>query len=329
MRRSNGGRRRNRRRRRRKRKKTRYVSLIFLFVHNNRIARTQVPPTLSSAAIRRVFERCSKEVSEKKEFRDKDLVFIPGDEHTKQGLDIVFKYSKKKGQADPDEHATADFKFTRRSGTLLAMSAQSRGSTSPFEDGTRLSHGACPSYDTHNPTEDISCVLVFGIKSPCAMDAEKQFCSIVNVKALEEEIQRICDTVQEKWNHLDTLRDVCSNKSPGYFPISFATGGVKEGNVRLLFSNHFPTSSVLEAVNSKLSDEQKIQSMAELTDEYEVYAPNLFALIQKSHDKKRVRIHLYTKNARMNMHFDGSKGKVDEYIKFSYLLSGVGFRDSH
>ena len=227
------------------------------------------------------------------------------------------------GEAPSFNFRTEDnvvYTFSRWSRAFTAMNHEIRGAA----PSSSLKHGAGRDTKLLNGlgqhSSDDCCVLVFSVIGKTTA-AAVQFLeeTTVNKGKLKVEFQNVIDTVKQYWPHFDEIILPWFTTTKHYVAVSLCRDQ-QNGNGYIRLS--IPTSCNSNGHFSTILEENSL-TMNQIS--CTVYSPILCRMIKHASHTGHTRIQFYSANeGYMPLHQDSAGERAHEYIKCSYMETGVG-----
>ena len=191
---------------------------------------------------------------------------------------------------------------------------------------SRLFHGAGRDTKRLNGlgqhSKDDCCVLVFTVAGTTTA-AAVQFLeeTTVNKEQLKVEFQNVINEVKRNWQHFDDIILPWFKTTKHYVAVGLGRdnqNGKENGHIKL----NIPTSVNTKGHCSKHLEENSLK-MNQIS--CTVYCPILCRMIEHANHRGNTRIQFYSKiGGFMPLHQDCGGERAHEYIKCSYMETGVG-----
>ena len=257
-------------------------------------------------------------------FNDKKFYFHAGVNNNDNGVTA--------GEAPSFNFRTEDnivYTFPRWSRSFIAMDHDIRGAA----PSSKLFHGAGRDTKRLNGlgqhSTDDCCVLVFTVAGKTTT-AAVQFLeeTTVNKEQLKVELQKVIDTVKQNWKSFDDIILPWFTTTKHYVAVGLGRDNQNgNGHIKL----NIPIS-----VNTKGHCRNYLKENSLTMNEISctVYCPILCGMIEHVNHRGNTRIQFYSADSGfMPLHQDHGGERAHEYIKCSYMETGVGLtysgRDSN
>ena len=257
-------------------------------------------------------------------FNDKKFYFHAGVNNNDNGVTA--------GEAPSFNFRTEDnivYTFPRWSRSFIAMNHDIRGAA----PSSKLFHGAGRDTKRLNGlgqhSTDDCCVLVFTVAGKTTT-AAVQFLeeTTVNKEQLKVELQKVIDTVKQNWKSFDDIILPWFTTTKHYVAVALGRDNQNgNGHIKL----NIPIS-----VNTKGHCRNYLKENSLTMNEISctVYCPILCGMIEHVNHRGNTRIQFYSADSGfMPLHQDHGGERAHEYIKCSYMETGVGLtysgRDSN
>ena len=207
-----------------------------------------------------------------------------------------------------------------RSQSFIAMDHDIRGAA----PSSKLYHGAGRDTKLLNGlgqhSQDDCCVLVFSVTGKTTATAV-QFLeeTTVDKQQLKVEFQNVIGTVKSNWPHFDDIILPWFTRTKHYVAVGLCRDQQnRKGYIRLCI----PTSCNTRGHCGKYLEENSL-TMKQIS--CTVYSPILCRMIKHESHRGSTRIQFYSENSGfMPLHQDSAGRGALEYIKCSYMETGVG-----
>ena len=227
------------------------------------------------------------------------------------------------GEAPSFNFRTEDnivYTFPRWSRSFIAMDHDIRGAA----PSSKLFHGAGRDTKRLNGlgqhSTDDCCVLVFTVAGKTTT-AAVQFLeeTTVNKEQLKVELQKVIDTVKQNWKSFDDIILPWFTTTKHYVAVGLGRDNQNgNGHIKL----NIPIS-----VNTKGHCRNYLKENSLTMNEISctVYCPILCGMIEHVNHRGNTRIQFYSADSGfMPLHQDHGGERAHEYIKCSYMETGVG-----
>ena len=227
------------------------------------------------------------------------------------------------GEAPSFNFRTEDgvvYTLSRWSQSFIAMDHDIRGAAR----SSKLFHGAGRDTKTKRlnglgqHSKDDCCVLVFTVAGKTTA-AAVQFLeeTTVNKKQLKVEFQNVINEVKRNWQHFDDIILPWFKTTKHYVAVGLGRDN-QNGHIKL----NIPTSVNTKGHFSKHLEENSLK-MNQIS--CTVSCPILCRMIEHVNHRENTRIQFYSKiGGFMPLHQDCGGERAHEYIKCSYMETGVG-----